>query len=466
MPSSRSRISIAPSVTNGERVVLVVALVVTVLFFLISSPWDESVVQTEILHGDADTYHALAETFTGDLMWNEVESSHQRVPGYPLFLAGTKSLAGGNLWPAFMVQSLLHIATVMMVLKLGSLLGNMRIAVIAGMFYATSVMAVWYAVHELFTETLFTFFVVASLLVSAKMISESRQTAFRLLLLGLIIGIATWVRPNGWWIGIPITIALLVAQFHGNRVRKWDLLSVTLVPVIILVAVSPWAIYNYQHHGAYSLSSILGTNLLKTASRIELSHSGMSIADARTVVGFDRISDIQNPFERSNTAAGLAVEYFVEHPYSTSEHVATGGIAWLFNVEKSVLLYEVIGVEKPDDLPHASLERLPERISRVLRESSAQYFLAPILFLKQLLIVVAAGIGARLMWRRSGASIAILLVGTFAVFWVGTASFGFSPRFRIPADPTIFLMAALSISLLWDRFTNIKCFAAGVEKIE
>lgn len=440
------------TVDTGQRTVAIVAISVTTVLLLVSGPWDEGVVQSEILHGDAGTYFRLSEAIPSFSNWKEIDPGAQRTPGYPLFIAVVNGLSGGNLWLVFVIQGIVHVMTALMVLALGRLMTDKRSAVVAGLLYGTSILATWYAVHELFSETLFTFFVVLAIYLSAKMISGNRQSVSNLIFLGLVIGFAAWIRPNGLWLLISAPLALALARLEYGRLTPHWFLPVVLIPTVSFLTVMPWALTNLNTYGSVGLSTNQGTNLLKIASRIELVRGGLDVARAREAVGFGRVTPIKNPFERSRAASDLALRYFIANPVETAEHWATGGISWLFNIEKSIILYEVIGVERPDTLVVTTLERLPDRIARVVRESSRQYFLAPILLLKQVLVIFSAAVGLSLIWRQSKLPGIVLIFGTFVSFWLLTGPFGFSPRFRIPADPTIFIMAGAGITLLWSRF--------------
>jgi len=173
-------------------VVVGITTLVVLMLFIVSGPWGDDVVQSEILRGDAKLYGVI----TGEASWTKVDPQAQRLPGYPLFIAMIRLVSGGGLWAVFLVQGAIHVATTWFIFKIGTLLTDSKTSGIAALLYGTSILAGWYAVHELFSETVFTFFVVVAIFIAARMIKKDRQSTRDIILLGVVIGITVWIRTR------------------------------------------------------------------------------------------------------------------------------------------------------------------------------------------------------------------------------------------------------------------------------
>jgi len=438
---------------TNQRLFLVAlsSLIFTVVLFLFAQPWDVNEINSEILIGDANTYLKLADSF-GITAWNLADPMAQRTPGYPAFIFVVRSLTGGPLWAVFVLQGLLHVLTAIVIFRTVKLYASENLATVAAIVFGTSLFATWYAVHELFSETIFTLLVSLIIYYLAKYV-VTKPSVRSLLIVGCLIGVAVWVRPNGYWLLIPVAITLTTTAIMGISSFKIAAKNVILITVVVIAIATPWLAYNMSTWNHVALSSINGTNLLKIASRIEEKSTSMSVEEARINVGFDEIDQIENPFEKSSRATSLAMNYFRSNPVALARYWAIGTISWVMNVEKAIILHDLIGKSDENITARSSIESLAGRILRVIGEMSQQYYLAPILLLKQVGIVGLTFIGAFVLLTNHNRIIGTMLISTVVTFAILTGPFGFSPRFRIPAEPAIYMLASSGIpfALHWTR---------------
>ncbi len=174
-----------------------------------------------------------------------------RPPGYPLFLAAVYRVLGRTFWGAQLVQNILNSFTPCLLFWLGVRLVGDRAAAIGGGLAAVSVQ---YAHHSnrLTPDMLCVLPVVAALLVLVR--ARNEPPLWPGALAGVLLGAATWLRPNMLLLG-PFCA---VVFFLASRRRRTEALRFGLMAAVSLAAIAPITIRNYVFYGAFVPMSING----------------------------------------------------------------------------------------------------------------------------------------------------------------------------------------------------------------
>lgn len=177
-------------------------------------------------------------------------------PGYPLFVAAVLRLAGGSGGAVLLAQCLLDSGTAVLVFVLGLLLvQNVRAALLGGLAYALYYPNVIYTVWIL-TETLFTFVVIASLVLLCSAWRSRRS--WSLAASGALFGFACLIRPSPIYF-LPVA-ALFVVLAPPRELRSVALAMLWLGTSVAVQA--PWLVQGPLHYGRFVLGSTGGGQVL------------------------------------------------------------------------------------------------------------------------------------------------------------------------------------------------------------
>ena len=274
---------------------------------------------------DETEYIAVARDLLAGRGWQFYDHYHWlRAPLYPLWLAGSLWLAGGDLHRAALPNILLSTATVWLNYRLALALAGRRAARVAALITAVLWTLVTFASLYM-GETLFTFCFTAGLLClmpgaddERRATGDWRLTTGRIVLAGLFFGLATLTR-SALMLFLPVVALWLLvqmmtddrrptlrqAQDRPSNMRRfsWSLVSgrwsgalVFLLALVFIIA--PWTARNYRAYGRFiAVETGLSYNLWAFNEPRE---SGNTI--------FRTLENIPNPAERSDyaTAKGMA----------------------------------------------------------------------------------------------------------------------------------------------------------------
>ena len=317
---------------------------------------------------------------------------------YPLFLAGTYTVAGHSITTVRIVQALLGAVAVWLTYWLGNRLGGRRAAMVAASISAVYPFFVYYSA-QLLTETLFMLLILAVFAVLLK--AAESPSALWHSLLGVLVGLAALCRAEAFYAGL----ALIAWAAWKTNVR---LAAVGLVCVALVMA--PWVARNQLTFGAPILTTTkLGYNLYKYY------HPTMTADQTVRGVPFPDLDGLTEP-EREKVMREAAIGFMSADPART---------AW-FMLNKLALLFKL----SPSN------------------EVNQRYAAISLLSYGALLPFMAGGLV--LAVRRGGDWLP--LVG-YVLFSVATKAAVFAGiRLRMQIEPFLILLAALALSTLAQRF--------------
>ncbi len=174
-----------------------------------------------------------------------------RTPGYPLFLAGIKSVGIKNhIWVIFW-QEIIYFFTAIIFYKFSNKLLNTRIAKIGFIFLMVDPGGIAYP-KLILSETLFLPFVFGSLF-SVGLYLNKPQKKF-LFIAGIVMGIGALIRPVLFY--FPIVTAGVLLFFNHFHKHIWRHVSVMLISFALTL--SAWLIRNYVIFGQFFFSGQSG----------------------------------------------------------------------------------------------------------------------------------------------------------------------------------------------------------------
>ncbi len=194
--------------------------------------------QETILTGDATEYDTIAVNLArgnGYAMTPGIPTPI-RAPAYPVLLAAVYSFSGHSLPAVRWVQALIGALTCLLIYAAGRKFLSERISFLGGVLLAAYPVLIAYT-GLILSETLFTFFLAASMYFFARGLVRGDTVSFAGT--GILLGSATLTRPT------TILFPFLLAAVIFLRMPSFRLRRSLIVFVGFLFIVLPWTIRNY-----------------------------------------------------------------------------------------------------------------------------------------------------------------------------------------------------------------------------
>lgn len=400
-----------------------------------------------ISHPDSATYFtAAAHIANGDFTGYE----GRRTPGYPALIA----LAGLSPSKVWVLQMLCGLAISTLLFYIGlSATGQPQFAALIGMTYNLNLAQLFFEANLLSetTSTLTIVGVVAALAAVHRRLQARRPISPGLLMLGILGGVATLVRPQFLFLPVLLGALIAYASFALARSRVWAAVArACLVTAPGLLLVLGWASFNYARVGVFSLTTQLGVGLMAqslpfiesapdryaTIRDIYITHRDAKLAaTGRQNAEWDAIPELLAttglPFPAlSKELERMSIGLFLRHPFRYGMGVAK---AW-------VDFWLVPNYWRLDRLSSSSLASALRWTWR-LEHSIIRLFNAMFL----LLFVVglcSRELRQRIGWQFTLSSIAILILAASIVpalsFW------GENARYAIPVQSLVIVVVLIA----------------------
>jgi 4-amino-4-deoxy-L-arabinose transferase-like glycosyltransferase len=172
----------------------------------------------------------------------------RRTPVYPLFLAGAMALVGPDLQGIAFVQHLLGAATAVFAFVIGRACFGTAAGTMSGLLTALASPLLIYE-HYLITESVFTFLLVGAL--TLLVTGLARRSNWLMAAGGITLGLASLTRPVGQIVLLSVPIGIWWAY------RRWrpTLTASALVVGCFALVIVPWAIRNQLVYGTAMAAS-------------------------------------------------------------------------------------------------------------------------------------------------------------------------------------------------------------------
>jgi 4-amino-4-deoxy-L-arabinose transferase-like glycosyltransferase len=232
----------------------------------------------QFTHVDAEGYHYLAVNLLNHGVYSmnsepPLRADNIRAPLYPLFVAVWYAVGGPN--PDFVafVQPLLDVLTVVVLLKLGTLVAGPRVGRCAALLYAFNPSS-WRFCNELLTEILFGLLLTAGLWMFARYLLRWRERDA--LWCGVLLGAGILCKPNIQFLPLAL-LALLAYGVFVHRQRWWH--GAVIVAGAIGVMLLPWFVRNAVVFGEIFYTRTFDDNLAHVSAVATLARvNGESVA--------------------------------------------------------------------------------------------------------------------------------------------------------------------------------------------
>ena len=375
------------------------------------------------------------------------EPNFHRVPGYPVYLAAFKKCCGDSPIPALWFQVLLGalIPVLIFLLALTLFPAQTMLAAAAGLYGAIHLGLVLYS-GFMMTEALFILFFLSFLLLFFSHCDNPKRIATA----GVLLGIASLIRPVGHYIIVlALLILLLQKTYLPIRIRNSALLFLAW-----LVPVSIWLARNYLLLGHLFFHTLPGGHFLHlSASRVVMQTENITYQQARQRVAAQADKAVRNQqrierkrlseIERCYVYEKLAIKHFTAHPLIALKLWATDIFRATFSLYSAELLYLDSGRKQIDYF--ASGRTLWDMVERYVFPETNNVWLKLLVWLEILLYALMLFGVARASWL-------LLICGSShdRMLWLSIASFvalflvvslaGGYARMRLPIEPFIIIL--------------------------
>jgi hypothetical protein len=215
------------------------------------------------LEGDARHYWQDATRIAdGDWLMTKGEVETIRTPGYPLFLAlnklafGRYALIAATVFQQAMVFAMALASAWICIRISGTWIGGFC-GLTLGLFCVSQNAVAAY----MLSDTLFA--LLLTLAVAALVAWFERPTAVPVIMVGLLLGLATLVRPIAQFAWVPIVVAMVFRGSQGLNVRRL-LGSFACALGTFAAVLAPWYARNYCHAGQCFLSKTAGVTMWRS----------------------------------------------------------------------------------------------------------------------------------------------------------------------------------------------------------
>jgi 4-amino-4-deoxy-L-arabinose transferase-like glycosyltransferase len=337
----------------------------------------------------------------------------QRPIGYPLLVAAGLATSG-QLSFVTALQHSLGIATVALTYLFGRACANRAVGLAASLAIALSAPQLTYE-HGLSPEAPFTLLLVGFCLLL--LWSLRHGGLFPALCAGLVLGMATLVRPIGQ---VLLPFALLTTLLSpGSRRRR--LLHTAVAAVAFAIVVTPWILVNLSSRGHFTLGGAPGESLLART---------LSLTDDETNLLLQRIAT--DPIRRQPLDLVLSIPDSLVTLYALDEQGTTA--LW-----PSLAAWE--GLPNLDSLvrrPTFEQELNKSRVDALLSVLRPHRF--------GLVLPLLGLLALALAWRTPQRGAVLLLTPLYACLILAQVALdGPVARYRYAAEPLLMVLAAVAL---------------------
>ncbi|HEY1321318.1 MAG TPA: glycosyltransferase family 39 protein [Streptosporangiaceae bacterium] len=174
-----------------------------------------------------------------------------RTPGYPVFAGGLDLLGGAGL--IYAVQALLHLGLCALTYALARRAFGPRAGFVSALLVAVHPTLLALNVQAM-SETAFLFLLAAGVLALMAGLPPAAAPRRLDLAAGVLLGLATLVRPAGLYLPLMLAAVLAVAVARADGFRRAARRSLTFVAGVA-VCLAPWVARNYAVFGTATLTT-------------------------------------------------------------------------------------------------------------------------------------------------------------------------------------------------------------------
>jgi 4-amino-4-deoxy-L-arabinose transferase-like glycosyltransferase len=370
---------------------------------------------------DPADYHRLAENVVrGDgYSYEPGKLSAFRACGYPLFLAAIYCVSGVNWYTAEYVQAILGGGTVLLVTALAWLVVGRHEALLSGYIAAVYPGFVWLP-RLLLSENLSLFLQLAALCVVVLVLRQPRAT--RALVLGILLGLNLLTRGGSVFL-VAVIICGMAATSDGRLLGRKGLTLAAIAMTAAAATLAPWVVRNYSvfHHVVP----------IATEDGITIYISYWPVREGGKAI-WGNVPGKEDPV--------VAEAYLMGNEVLMSGHlrgVALGRLREHPSHAFQLIPVKLLNLAVPFDweiIPHV------EGWSRSINYG-------------YLVSIIPALLGAWAVWWRQTPHRWVLWAPLVSAVLLAMVFYG-SPRFRLPAEPALVILASTGLCFIRDKIVG------------
>ncbi len=351
-------------------------------------------------------------------------------PLYPFFLAGMYSVFGRSAIPVALVQIGFDVITMLAIYAIGRRIGGARVGVLAAAFTGFYPYLVFQDLSV--NDTAIFIMLLALGIWGAYRVADTKSWRWAIFV-GAIFGVAALTKTL-----IALMLPLIALWWWRQIGFRRAFLSGLATALVFVAVLTPWIVRNTQVQGTLTLISTNDGSNLYQGNNPCVADYLLNGWDAQWV---DCLTPTPPGMSETETAAWFrdqALAYLRDHPGDLPR------LLWV----KFVTLWS------PELLPRAVPPNANLDNEAVLQYETPLFRaarVAHLIYFTPLLILGIVGIGLAAVQRQLTGKYAPLLIVLIAI----TAAYLIyhpSTRYRSPADPFLFVLAAAALVWLWDRW--------------
>ena len=266
-----------------------------------------------LISGDAESYWELAEKIAAgeDYAYGTPPRRVMRMPGFPLLLALPRFLFGDNPLATRLLLVLVGTLGCGLTYRLGCQLFGMTEGLLAALYTAVSPSMALFSVLFL-SETAFAVSMVASLIAAARLVRLNagitlRQTIWLATVTGVMIGVATYMRPTWILVGPGLGVLYLMLGKPSVKIR---LIAAATLMVGLAVTLAPWTIRNANVTGHFVPTTLwVGPSLYDGLNPFAKGDSDMDFFDQDQLMAKEKMSEYEMDHEYRRRAWAFVAEF-------------------------------------------------------------------------------------------------------------------------------------------------------------
>ncbi len=378
-------------------------------------------------------------------------------PGYPGYIAGVYLLFGEHPEIVILTHVFLSLLIFSLIYSLANRIFNSNTGLIAVLLASLDVLSFSHA-FRMMTETVFTFLLL--IMLNAGVIYLKSGRVRWILLAGIALAMATFIRPINYYLIVPVALGFLIWLIINRSHWLVVLSHGALLILPFLIFVGAWQIRNFSALKSSQFSTVGGTNMFEyraaavvalrdnisfLQAREQLHQATMEYRNAHPVTAQWTDGQLDNYLMRQ----GLGV--ILQHPFLFVQTQISGAIPMLLGGGEGPLL-RMLNVPVGQTLDREIFDALSSfDISFFFRRFASGTAL--IAFIGSIAYLGFIYLGA-LFWllqaviHKRGSVIHLFLWGVMLYFILISAGPEAGSRFRVPIMPILAIYAAQGLVLL------------------
>jgi len=387
----------------------------------------------------------------------------ERVPLYLFFLAGLRFLFGNSALACILVQCAVDAGTCVLIALLGAMIAP-RVGKAAG-----ALAAIWPTLivlsASLLSDTLFLFIFTTALLAAAHYLRRAEPATAGLA--GLLCGLSIMTRTVTQFLPLAMVAVAPVIAWAQRRGTRIAVAATILFAIGVALPIAPWLVRNVVTHGVWTLTTQDGTHM--TGWLLPLIRQAQDGTPHEVAA-----REIEERYRARLAAEGI--ELFTLPAFEKSRVLRQMGMEELKTIPFPVLVKAwvkgaTINLSAPAITIDPRVRRA--RTASVYNDASpglsgrvAHYLATTELALRPWVMAALIASGASLLLQGAGFVMLARRLPWAAFFAAAVILYVllvtgpiYSPKYRIPMEPVLIVLAALPLAALWDALRRRRAVA-------